>query len=117
MTASHLHLLVLKTRQIDRLAEFYSALGLTFTEEKHGDGPRHYAAQVGDLVLELYPLAEDGKGVDTTRLGFAIPDLDATLRTLALTGAAVVSGPKPTRQGRKAVVRDPDGRAVELVQR
>jgi hypothetical protein len=49
-------LLVLKTGELARLREFYSALGIVFVEEKHGNGPTHFAGRVGDLVLELYPL-------------------------------------------------------------
>ena len=40
-----------------------------------------------------------------------MPDLDAVLARL---GSAVVSGPAKTPWGRMAVVRDPDGRKVEL---
>jgi lactoylglutathione lyase len=107
-------LIVLKTHQLDMLRAFYSALCISFTEEKHGDGPLHLAARVGDVVLELYPLAADAGPADAmTRLGFAVPDLDAVLARL---GAAVVSGPRETELGRRAVVRDPDGRKVEMVQ-
>jgi predicted enzyme related to lactoylglutathione lyase len=107
-----LNLLVLKTHQLDRLSEFYTALGLSFAEERHGDGPQHLAARVGDLVLELYPL-QKGEADASTRLGFAVPDLDAVLARL---GEAVVGGPRETEWGRRAVVKDPDGRKVELVQ-
>jgi hypothetical protein len=36
-----LNLLVLKTRQLDRLRGFYAALGIAFAEERHGGGPTH----------------------------------------------------------------------------
>jgi lactoylglutathione lyase len=52
-----LNLLVLKTRTLDKLKDFYTAFGITFVEEKHGDGPTHFAGRVGELVLELYPPA------------------------------------------------------------
>lgn len=109
-----LNLIVLKTHQLGRVEEFYSALGLSFVEEKHGDGPHHLSARAGGLVMELYPLPADAGPADaTTRLGFAVPDLDAVLAGL---GAAVVSGPRSTEWGRRAVVRDPDGRRVEVAQ-
>jgi hypothetical protein len=34
-----LRLLVLKTRQVDRLRAFYQALGLELAEERHGSEP------------------------------------------------------------------------------
>jgi catechol 2,3-dioxygenase-like lactoylglutathione lyase family enzyme len=114
MSDVKLNLLVLKTHHLDRLKEFYSTLGLSFVEEKHGDGPLHLAAHVGDLVLELYPLPSDAGLADaSTRLGFTVPDLDAVLERLA---AAVVSGTRETEWGRRAVVRDPDGRRVEVIE-
>lgn len=46
MSDAKLNLIVLKTHQFDSLNDFYSALGLSFVEEKHGDGPLHLAARV-----------------------------------------------------------------------
>lgn len=114
MNGVQLNLIVLKTHHLDRLKEFYSALGVCFVEEKHGEGPLHLAGRVGEVVLELYPLPADAGPADaSTRLGFSVPDLDAVLAGL---GAAVVSGPRSTEWGRMAVVKDPDGRKVEVVQ-
>ena len=117
MNAVKLNLLVLKTHQLDRLRAFYGVMGIAFVEEKHGEGPLHLAARVGDVVVELYPLPADAGPADaTTRLGFSVFDLDAVMRSLEALQAVVVSRPKMTPWGRRAVVRDPDGRAVELVQ-
>jgi hypothetical protein len=57
-------LLVLKTRQIEQLRLFYQALGLELAEEQHGKGPVHYAGRAGDMVVEIYPLLDDGTQVD-----------------------------------------------------
>ena len=115
MTDLRLNLLVLKTHQPDRMKAFYAALGIAFAEEKHGDGPTHLAARVGDLVLELYPLPADAEKADaTTRLGFTVADLEAAVRSVEAAGGTVANRPRRTEWGRRAVVRDPDGRAVEL---
>jgi predicted enzyme related to lactoylglutathione lyase len=112
---STLKLVVLKTAQLDRAREFYAALGVAFAEEQHGTGPLHYAGRVGDAVLELYPLPEGVSLPDvTTRLGFAVDRLDEVMETIRRRGGDVVSPPKRTEWGYRAVVRDPDGRAVEL---
>jgi hypothetical protein len=58
MAGVSLRLLVLKTPQVDRLRAFYQALGVELAEEQHGSGPVHYAGQVGDTVLEVYPLPD-----------------------------------------------------------
>jgi predicted enzyme related to lactoylglutathione lyase len=118
MATIKLHLLVLKTRHLDRLRAFYVALGIAFAEEKHGDGPTHHAGRVGEALLELYPLPENaGPADDTTRLGFAISDVDAVMGSLEAAGGSVISRPRRTEWGYRAVVRDPDGRAVELCER
>jgi lactoylglutathione lyase len=102
MTTASLRLIVLKTRDLDKLKAFYEALGITFAKEQHGKGPMHYAGQLGTTVLELYPLPHDITVADTTtRLGFCVGSLKDVLTRL---GATV------------AVVRDPDGRTVELYQ-
>jgi hypothetical protein len=75
MAAARLNLLVLKTTGPGRLRAFYAALGISFAEERHGEGPVHYAGRVGDLVLELYPLPAGAGAADaTTCLGFAVAD-------------------------------------------
>jgi predicted enzyme related to lactoylglutathione lyase len=113
-----LTLLVLKTRQVDRLRTFFNALGIELAEEQHGKGPVHYTGRIGELVLELYPLPDDGSSVDTTtRLGFSVKNLAGVVEAIQATGAPVVAQPQETPWGFRAVVRDPDGRAVELYQR
>jgi predicted enzyme related to lactoylglutathione lyase len=117
MPAAKLNLLVLKTRQMEKLRDFYAAVGIAFTEERHGGGPTHYAARLADVVLELYPLSADAGPADaTTRLGFAVADVDAAVRSLEAAGGTTVHKPQQTAWGYRAVIRDPDGRAVELCQ-
>jgi catechol 2,3-dioxygenase-like lactoylglutathione lyase family enzyme len=107
-----LHLLVLRTPKLEDLKRFYSALGVRFERERHGNGPEHYAATVGgDLVLEIYP-AQDGAAPDPgLRLGFSVDNLEETLRALSQTVT-----PRLSPWGLRALVRDPDGRTVELLQ-
>jgi lactoylglutathione lyase len=118
MTGVSLSLLVLKTRQLESLLRFYNTLGIELLEEQHGNGPVHYAGHVGDVVFEVYPLPEDSTQPDsTTRLGFAVTKLHEVVEALQVLGTAVITKPQTTEWGYRAVVRDPDGRAVELYQR
>jgi predicted enzyme related to lactoylglutathione lyase len=103
---------------LDDLRSFYGLLGIEMKEERHGKGPVHFAGRVGDAVLEIYPLSSNDTPVDTTtRLGFAINDLTSTVQAVRVSGHAVVTEPQATEWGIRAVVRDPDGRSVELFQR
>ncbi len=112
-----LSLLVLKTNQPAGLRDFYEALGLRFREERHGSGPVHFAAQAGDVVFEIYPLPKSVAQADaTTRLGFRVGALHPVIAALKAAGVPVTTEPQPTEWGYRAVVRDPDGRSVELTQ-
>jgi lactoylglutathione lyase len=112
-----LSLLVLKTRQVDRLRRFYGTLGIDLVEEQHGRGPVHFAGRVGEVVLEVYPLPEQGHEADTTtRLGFTVARLAEVVAALEGIGTCITTTPQATEWGYRAVVRDPDGRAVELSQ-
>jgi lactoylglutathione lyase len=113
-----LTLLVLKTRQLDKLLAFFRGLGMEFTHEQHGNGPVHYSAKLDKTVLELYPLTADSDVPDvSTRLGFTVENLNAIVQALVQNGVLVITSPKQTVWGYRAVVQDPDGRSVELYQR
>ena len=105
-------LIVLQSGNVDATKDFYSAIGLTFVEEQHGGGPRHFAAILGRLVLEIYPCRE--KPVAPLRIGLDVPKLDQTIETLRSRGARIVREAKDSPWGRRAVVEDPDGNRVEL---
>lgn len=112
-----LSLLVLKTSQVERLRDFYQALGFSFQEEKHGNGPIHFSATIQDTVLEIYPLPKSMQQADTTtRLGFRIAKLHETIQHIEEQGGQIISVPKQTEWGYTAIVKDPDGRSVELHQ-
>jgi lactoylglutathione lyase len=113
-----LTLLVLKTRQVEHLRRFYQTLGIALAQEQHGKGPIHFAGRAGDVLIEVYPLPDDGSPVDSsTRLGFGVENVVEVIQTLEAIGTKVVTPPRETAWGLQAVVRDPDGRSVELTQR
>ena len=109
-----LRLLVLKTHNLPVVVSFYQSLGLTFTEERHGKGPLHYSAPLGDAIIEIYPLPEDQVVDSSTRLGFAIIDPDAAVDIANSVGGRVIKAGHDTPWGYMALVADPDGRTVEL---
>lgn len=108
-----LNLLVLRCGDIERSRVFYEALGLCFSRHAHGGGPEHYAHEDERGVIELYPAKATGSGGDMTGLGFEADDLEASAGRLRNAGAepgAVMDNP----WGRSFVVRDPDGRRIEV---
>ena len=116
MTSPRLNLIVIRSSDPARTVAFYKALGLSFQEEQHGKGPIHWAAEFDSLVMEIYP-AKSSDDVDgSTRLGFRVADVESILATLRDHEFEVMSDLKQTKWGLRAVVQDPEGRSVELVQ-
>jgi len=83
-----LSLLVIRCQDLEISHLFYANLGFKFKEEKHGDGPRHYAAEADGFVFELYPTNE--WVCDNLRLGFSSDKVE------------------------KGIYTDPDGRKIEI---
>lgn len=111
-----LNLVVIRSVDPSKTVSFYEMLGMTFRHEQHGSGPVHWAADVDGIVLEIYPVKSEEEVDTTTRLGFNVDDAASVLNTLRLSQVEIVSELKQTNWGLRAVVRDSDGRSVELVQ-
>jgi catechol 2,3-dioxygenase-like lactoylglutathione lyase family enzyme len=108
-----LNLLVLRSANMLRARAFYELLGLHFTTHAHGSGPEHYAHEDECGVFEIYP-ANTSTSVEMTGLGFEVSNLETVHASMN------EFQPKPIRDeawGRTFVVRDPDGRRVEIKQR
>jgi len=111
-----LNLLVIRSRDLDRAARFYEALGLTFQRHSHGTGPVHLASELEGLVFEIYPLTGEPPPTPGTRFGFRVTELDDLIVRVAEAGGRVVTPPRDSEWGRRAVVEDPDGHRVELLE-
>lgn len=102
-----MNLLVLRCRDLQSSKYFYERFGFLFVKEQHGAGPVHYSSQDAGFVFELYPLSED-EGVGNSRLGFSVEGVGHVLSHLNITGQYELNGKQIY------LVRDPDGRTVEL---
>ena len=116
MSNLSLNLVVLRSTDPEYSARFYSLLGLRFSRHRHGNGPVHFAAELPGSVFELYPLSSDGVSTLGTRVGFCVPSVDDALTALADFPSAIISPARDSEWGRRAVVADPDGHRVELVE-
>jgi len=103
-------------------AAFYRSLGLELEDEDHGEGPVHFAAELGPVHFAIYPAEGPGRAPErrcggSVFPGFYVPSLDRVAEALAGTGAAVLTGHQQMPWGCRVVAEDPDGRAVEINQR
>jgi lactoylglutathione lyase len=112
-----LTLIVIRGRDIDRLAEFYSVLGLQFSRHRHGKGPEHLSAVMGETVFEIYPAASPEESTIATRLGFSVPSLAQAISAFRNLNATVLAEPGESPFGRRAVVKDFEGHKVELYEK
>lgn len=119
-TPPALNLVVLRVADLVVAQRFYAALGLAFERHRHGSGPEHLACELpGGAVFELYPRGERAPASAGARVGFAVPSVNAALVAVveACDGkAGIVSGPADSPWGLRAVLADPDGHRIELVE-
>ncbi|MEO7995023.1 MAG: VOC family protein [bacterium] len=118
MAVEFIQALILTTRQSDALLTFYEALGLSLEAEDHGEGPVHWSCEIGAAHFAIFegtegqaPKRHEGGG---TMIGFRVDSLDAALARLEPLEIRMIYPPHDAPWGRRAVVLDPDGRAVEL---
>jgi lactoylglutathione lyase len=116
MSLPRLNLLMLRVADLERAANFYRLLGLEFIKHAHGLGPEHYACERPGFVFELYLASPKQPVSASTRLGFAIVGIDQLVTNLAAAGLTVLSAPRDSEWGRRALVVDPDGHRVELLE-
>jgi len=110
-----MNLVVLRSVDLERAIRFYAALGIALSREQHGSGPEHLAATIGTLVLEIYPQGSADKTVGV-RLGFRVKSLVTTIARLQAINGVIVSPMQESKWGLRAVVSDPDGHRLELVE-
>jgi lactoylglutathione lyase len=117
VSSPSLNLLVLRAADIERTGSFYSVLGLSLVQEKHGCGPVHYSCDLGTMVLEIYPAGSIGAEPGTGMMGFTVSSLSHVLPMIESMGCSIVTAPASSDRGLRAVVKDPDGRRVELIEK
>jgi lactoylglutathione lyase len=114
--------LVLYAADPEATAAFYRAVGLVLEDEDHGEGPVHFATDLGPVHFAIYPAAVAGRAVERRRggsvfPGFYVESLDQATGALAGGGAKVLTAHEQMPWGCRIVAEDPDGRAVDVNQR
>jgi lactoylglutathione lyase len=116
MSFVSINLVVLRSANLDLSSAFYSKLGLVFAQHQHGSGPLHLTAELAGSVFEIYPSTPSFPPSVGTRVGFRVPSLDNVIAALAYYPGSIISEPKTSPWGYRAVVVDPDGHHIELVE-
>lgn len=109
--------LVLYASDVTATAEFYRQLGVEF----HPAGPGRLVADVGGCRFAISTsssgdAARQG-GAGTVMPGIDVVSVDAAIGRVISGGGTVLRAAETLDWGRRAVLSDPDGRAVEIVER
>ncbi len=103
--------------------EFYRAIGLDLEEELHEEGSAvHLAVELGPVHFAIYEAATPGHAPERRSVGdmfpgFYVGSLDDVTTALRRLGAPIIREHEDMPWGCRIVVRDPDGRAVEVNQK
>jgi predicted enzyme related to lactoylglutathione lyase len=108
-----INLLILRSRDIERLKDFYQILlGIEF--EKHTDhGALHYGAQIGNVYMEIYPTKTKHMPPDSP--GFVVDNLEDALSRVDT--KHIHSKFLDAPYCKTAMVRDADNRLIHLTER
>lgn len=102
------------------LADFYAkGLGLTFSEEEHGDLEVHYGVDIGELHFGIHPASNlnmDKVGNASIVIAFNVDSLEETEQQLLTLGAKRVTEPHDEGFGMVAAFRDPEGNCFEITE-
>jgi lactoylglutathione lyase len=111
-----LNLVVIRSTNLEKSGKFYQMLGLSFVKHRHSNGLEHLSCQAGQIVFEIYPQTAKAEVTTGTRLGFKVINLASLIVKLQQENVPVIAKPTESEWGQRAVVVDPDGHRVELVQ-
>lgn len=113
--------LILFTSRLDAVVSFYRALGVPLEEESHDEGPVHHACELGSVHFAVFTsdssVAPAPRSAGAAMPGFAVPSLTDAWHRIRGLGAEILEEPTEYLWGPRFLVRDPDGRAVEVFER
>ncbi|MGZ3769516.1 MAG: VOC family protein [Bdellovibrio sp.] len=111
--------ITINTPHLDHMLGFYQIIGFQFTASKVDKGSVVYRCSRNGLEFSLYSIKESPKSpVPSLQLGFKINNIEKMVADLVkIPGAMTILDPTEMPDGKKAIVLDPDGHAIELCEK
>lgn len=106
-------LLTSKDIQITKL--FYQCLGIDFIAEKHGEGPAHFSICLKDAVFEIYPKLHSRE--DNIIFRIEVDHIEDCIKNLTLYGGKILESINQSAGINRALVEDPDGRILRIIEK
>lgn len=116
--------IIWRTNRVKEVLDFYREIGIPLAEDTHeepGHTP-HYECDIADTHFAVFQMNEkeaserDTTGDASLMIGLAVDNIEVLADRLASMGILFRSQLEDTPWGKRVVVFDPDGRAVELYQ-
>ena len=111
--------ITLNTPNLQNMVRFYEILGCQFNKVKISVGGELFRSVLKEFELSLMsiPSAELTKN-PKVMMGFRVQDLDKKIAGLSMIpGVIVILEPTLMADGKKAIVLDPDGQSIELLEK
>lgn len=105
---------ILRSRDIERLRTFYEQVFHVKFEYHINHGAQHYAGYLGTTLLELYRTVHVVPRGAQDSMILTVSNLEQTLARAESSALYVM--PTQTPQGRMALLKDPDGRLVIVME-
>jgi lactoylglutathione lyase len=112
-----LDLIVLRSSDMERLASFYEAIGIGFEKHSHGNGPAHMGGEIEELIFEIYPKRNEDDDTTNLRIGFQVESIEQTLKKIEEFEYKMITRPKESPWGLRAVIDDLEGHRIELTEK
>jgi predicted enzyme related to lactoylglutathione lyase len=112
-----LGLLVVFSDDMEKAAEFYSAIGLRFERHAHPPCGEHYSTLDDECVFEICQLPAGREKGPPMTFGFRVPSVDRAVEAAVTHGGRIKRKPQTADWGRSATVIDMDGNSILLMEK
>ncbi|MGZ3775520.1 MAG: VOC family protein [Pseudobdellovibrionaceae bacterium] len=111
--------ITINTSHLPDMLGFYQIIGFQFTASKVDKGSEVYRAHRDGLEFSLYSVKNTPKSLfPSLQFGFTIKKLEKIVEELVkIPGVLTILDPTEMPDGKKAIVLDPEGHAIELCER
>lgn len=110
--------IIINTAHPEAMLKFYGRVGLTFEAKQVSKGGQCHKAYLGGVELTFFAVKETARPRSPDlQLTIRVTQLEEMVAELAtIPGVECLLDPTVLPDGKKAILLDPDGRAVELVE-
>ncbi len=105
---------LLRSAQSDLPVEDYHFMG-QWQKEQHGKGPVHFSSTIAGMLVEIYPLRKNLP--DSIEFLIAVDHVQTLLDRLQVLNFEGARYQLIRQEDRKALLRDPDDRLVQLIEK